>query len=109
MINYIFKKTLLISLVFVISSCSLFIVKTVKKTPPNYGNYCIFEHSIKNFKLIPIDKTDLAFKNFHKCKRELKSNAVNCYNELISKLENNQKKSEIEIKNCQKIIKFFKE
>lgn len=109
MIYYILKKILLISSVLVISSCHLNITKNVKKIPPSYGNYCIFERSIKNFNLIPLDKTDLACKNFHKCLRDSKFNRTNCYNELISILEKNQKTSKMEIKNCQKIIKYLKE
>lgn len=109
MINNIFKRNLLIFMALIVSGCNLFISKVDKKIPPNYGNYCIFDHSIKNFNLIPLDKTDLACKNFHKCLKNSESNPKNCSNELISKLEENQKKSAIETRNYQKIIEFFKE
>lgn len=105
--NIFFKNILLSILILGFSSCKVLTTKAEKKISPNYGNYCKFDQSLTNFKTIPVDKTDLACKNFHKCKKKSNSNSSYCNKELISKLEDNQKKSALEIKNCQKIIEFF--
>lgn len=105
--NNIFKSISLLILILASSNCRLFIKSNNKKISPNYGNYCKFDQVLTDFTAIPFDKTDLACKNFHKCINKTPLNPANCNKDLISKLEDNQKKSSIEIRNCQRIIEFF--
>lgn len=105
--NNIFKNIFLLILILLSSNCRLLIKSNNKKISPNYGNYCKFDQVITDFTVIPFDKTDLACKNFHKCINKNTANSADCNKDLISKLEDNQKKSSIEIKNCQIIIEFF--
>jgi len=103
-----FKNIIILFFVLIISNCKL-INKTDKKLPPKYGNYCLFDQTIKNFSTIPEDKTDLACKNYHKCLKKTKTDLSNCNNQLIDKLKEIQKLSEIETTKCQKIIHFLQE
>ncbi len=78
----------------ILSSCS-FIFPERSKNFSSYGNYCNIAKQNSN---IPIDKTDLACKNYLKCSEENKDNLSICDQRMISDLNlNNKVKSKNEL------------
>lgn len=84
-----------IFLIFLIS-CSPINNKLNTKKFPIYGNYCGSSNAKKSNYKIPVDKTDLACKNFNKCSRE-NHHQESCNHELIQKFNDHNPLSNKEI------------